>query len=200
MDKDAQIGELLRRVETLEAQLGRLVLVAPLLRASSTGEGDQVQAAAADGATPQLAYTGKRFQHAGFKSRPLVDESARAVIAFARNGITNGAIVAEDDGHDPGLAAGEAVVYSPKEPTCRVWFDVDGVLHIDAKAAQDVVVNAGTAKVALHGDSTAGHTHAIPVLQVVNGGGTPIGTTAVGTTGSATDTINIPGTRRFKGA
>ena len=65
-------------------------------------------------------------------------------------------------------------------------FDADGVLHIDAKAAKDVVVNAGTAKVALHGDSTAGHTHTIPSLQVVNGV-TPIGTTTVGTTGTSTD-------------
>jgi len=196
MDDALQLlGEAMRRITALEAQLGRLVLVAPLTRVSSSGVGDQVQAAAQDGETPPLAFTGERFQHAGFKSTPVVNASARGVIAFARNGIMNGAIIAETDGVDPGLAPGEAVIYSPTEPTCRVYFDKDGTLHIDAKAAQNVVVNAGTAKVALHGDSTAGHTHTFSAAVAGGGGGS-----VSGTTGSSTDTINIPGTRRLRGA
>lgn len=188
-----------RRLARLEAQLANLVRVAPLARASSSGEGDQIEAAPGEGSDAAPAYTAKRFQHAGFKSRPVVDVNARGVMVFARGGSRNGAIVAEDDGYDPGLAAGEAVIYSPKEHTCRVWFASDGVLHIDAKAAQDVVINAGTAKVALHGDATAGHTHSFGTLVGTSATGGAV-TLNGGATGSATDTINIPGTRRLKGA
>lgn len=132
-----------RRLAALESQVMRLVRVSPLARVSSTGEGDQVEAAPADGNTPAPAYTTKRFQHAGFKSTPVVNSSARAVAVFARGGSQNGAIVAEDDGHDPGLDSGEAVVYSPSAPSCRTWYDKDGSMHLETPANQPIVIHAG---------------------------------------------------------
>lgn len=173
----------MRRIAALEAQLARLVLVAPLTRVSSSGNGDQVQAGEADGTTPQRAFTAQRFQHAGFKSTPVVDTSARGVIAFARNGISNGAIVAEDDGYDPGLAAGEAVIYSPTKHACRIYFDNAGVLHIDADSGQDVVVNGGSANVVRAGDHSGAHVHtATFALTAPVGGGAVTGTITIAST------------------
>ncbi len=167
MIDEQMVGELLRRIASLEAQLGRLVLVAPLVRVSSSGEGDQIQAAPQDGTTPQRAFTGKRFQHAGFKSTPVIDASARGVIAFARNGIMNGAIVAEDDGYDPGLAAGELVIYSPTKHACRIYFDNAGAMVIAAEPGQNITVQAsGTGEVNVTATAVTGKVGLGPVANL----------------------------------
>ncbi len=150
------MNDLERRIASLEAALARLVRVAPLARVSSTGNGDQIEAEPRDEGVEPRAYSGQRFQHAGFKSTPVVDASARAVMVFARGGSKNGAIVAEDDGYDPGLAAGEAIVYSPAKHTCRVYFDKDGALTIESASAQVINITAGAgAKVKVNGGGRA---------------------------------------------
>ena len=68
----------------------------------------------------------------------------------------------------------------------------NGAINISAHGTGDVVVNAGTKKVAVVGDVTTGHTHAFAMTA----GPYPV----TGTITSATDTIALSaGSPRFKG-
>ena len=68
----------------------------------------------------------------------------------------------------------------------------NGAINISAHGTGDVVVNAGTKKVAVVGDVTTGHTHAFALTA----GPYPV----AGTITSATDTISTAaGSPRFKG-
>ncbi len=52
------------------------------------------------------------------------------------------------------LDEGEAAVYSPSRPLCRIWLDKNGALHIDAESGQDIILNGGTLRVARASDTT----------------------------------------------
>lgn len=56
------------------------------------------------------------------------------------------------------LDEGEVCIYSSGGSTVKL--DKDGNIKVDAAAGKDVVVNAGSAKVARVGDKTVSHTHA----------------------------------------
>ena len=195
--------------ETIRAILASSVRYTFVSATTADGHDDSVEDVGIAGTGDESARDQgiRRRDPSGFDSRPLA--GTEAAVVFNRGAASGGMMVGNGRrGGDPDIESGEAVVYSPKEPTCKVWFDKDGVLHIDAKAAKDVVVNAGTAKVALHGDSTAGHHHAHGSMTGTITGTANLSTGVVtgtcvltaGNTANATDTINIPGTRRFKGA
>ena len=183
--------------ELIRAMLSATVRYSTVAASSADGHDDAIKGFDEGGSGDEAARNVgvRRMYPAGFDARPVV--GAEAVVVGVSGGASSGVMVGNGRHPDAqALAEGEAVAYAPAEPTCRIWFDKDGVLHIDAKAAKDVVINAGTAKVALHGDSTAGHTHTVTATVAAANGVIP----AAVTTSSATDTINIPGTRRIKGA
>jgi hypothetical protein len=77
-----------------------------------------------------------------------------------------------------------------KMDTATVVIDTNGDIKIDAKAGQNVIFNGGSDKVAVHGDSTQGHSHTLTGTA----GPYPVS----GSAQNATDTINVTASRRVK--
>jgi len=138
----------------LRALQARLAYWAPSSVSTSDGKLDSVAGRTSNDAEPS-DLPAPRVQHAGFRSRPIAGTDQRVSVAV-EGGSTTLISVAEDDGQGDNvpLASGEACVYSPTKPTCRAYFDKDGVLHIDgADSNTDVIVNGGNKAVVRVGDT-----------------------------------------------
>jgi len=168
-----------------------------LANSSAAGDADAVEGWPTEGDEPDGQRPARRTESWGVHGRPpagVLTAVVRAMGGAAANlivGISTGRYGRQD------LKVGETQLYC-KVAGCEVFMDEHGTLQINTPVGQDVQVNQGAAKVAVHGDSTAGHTHTIPPIAVVNGSGTPIGTTTAAATAVATDTINVTSSRRFK--
>lgn len=202
------LDALQRRVERLERRLAEVAgqkvantsQMAPIALTSASGKEEGL-----DGRPAEEAYqrSARRVQHAGFRSRPLAKTEAVAI--QVEGGARKLVVVAEDDGVSLSLDEGDAVLYSPKEPACRVKVDKDGVmslvaasgknLTIDVSGAGDIVLDGGTLKVTREHDglnvgtlsASAGGT---PVTFTYTPGGYPVpGTPVVGTSVALTGIV-----------
>lgn len=120
----------------------------------------------------------------GFASRPYVSANTEAVGVRIGDEVVVLAIIDKGSGRDQlaTIEAGEARLYSPKEPACVIRCKADGSIEITSKAGTNIVLNGGNLEVARRTDPTSGHTHG-PGAYVA-------GIYAVtGTSASATDTI-----------
>lgn len=128
----------------LRTQLGQNVRTVLAHIAAFGMEGDEPNA--------EQAENCETLHPVGFVSRPAKDSpTAEAVIV--RDGDEVHVLFFLDktqDLHD--CEEGEAQVYSPKEPSCRIRIRATGSIEITAKSGQDVIVNGGTAKVGRVGD------------------------------------------------
>lgn len=104
-----------------------------------------------DDANAEQAENCEVLHPVGFVSRPVASSTTEAVI-FRDHDEIHVLLFLDKGGALHDCAEGEAQVYSPKEPTCRIRFGADGSLKIDSKSGQDVVLNGGTAKVGRVGD------------------------------------------------
>lgn len=148
----ATIAELERRIAKLERRLrdelkqrvANVAQVSSVTLTSTDGKGEGVDGRPSDESSQRSV---RRMQHSGFRSRPL--NQSDALFLTTEGGASKAVVVAEDDHVSVTLAEGEAQAYSPAAPACRIYFDKDGVLHIDADTnnGRDVIVNGGTHKV-----------------------------------------------------
>ncbi len=184
------------RAELLGMIAGAAQSVIAFSRITTTsvdGSEDGVAGWPADGGDPDSGQeTVRRMEPWGLHGRPAT--GIQGLVARVMGGEAQGLLAGIwTGGHGrQELPEGATQMYC-KVAGCEVYLDHSGTLQINTPAGQDVVVNQGAAKVAVHGDATAGHTHAIPALTVSGAATEP------GVTGSATDTINVTAPRRFKG-
>lgn len=132
------------------------------------------------------------IQPIGFASRPAISEHTEALVLRLGNQVL---VLCQFD-KSVGQAqlatmdAGEARLYSPKEPTTTIRVRADGSVDVVSKTGMvtRIYSDGQTADkpVAKEGSGTAGHTHAAGTLTAPAGGG-PV----TGITGSATDTIAV---------
>ncbi len=194
--------EIAKAKAEIRQEVANLLQQTQLTNPTASGEEDGAAGWPQDGDSGQRAP--RRWQHCGFRSVP--PNNTPVIMALVGGGSAAEVTLAEDGtGYGPDPGPGGAALYSTKTGA-YVVIDADGKVTVSAAAGQqvvvnagaaaDVVVNAGTAKVALHGDATAGHTHTVTATVAAANGVVP----AAVTTSSAIDHIDIPGTRRFKGA
>src|SRR5579871_2628270 len=106
MDILARLIELEQRLRQFVLQkVATVVYVAPYTLTSSDGRGDGIDGRPDDQSSQRDVH---RVQHAGFRSRPLVQ--AQAVALLAEGSATKMLVVAEDDGAAVDLDEGEAKV------------------------------------------------------------------------------------------
>lgn len=156
-----------RRLARLEERVRGLVAVRTLTRTSSSGEGDQIagEETTPDEASGGYSIPGQRIQHFGFSSVPPT--TLRGVMVFARAGITNGAIVAEESGsYAPTLDEGEVAIFS-KASGAVIKIDADGNVSVTAAPGKNVSVTAsGTGAVNVSASPVTGTVGLGPVANL----------------------------------
>lgn len=132
------------RIERLEAKVARLerLLAGTCARLSQTTLTTQAgDAEGVDGLPADEGYqvTVRRYQHAGFRSRPPAH--SQTVDVPIDGGATQRAVVAEDDGQNASMIdEGEALFYSPSAPACHVYATSDGDLEVNSDTANGKIV------------------------------------------------------------
>lgn len=123
-------------------------------------------------------------QPLGLIARPVITTTVEALVL--RIGDEFIALNLQDKGGaQVACDEGEAVMYSPKEPSCVARCRADGAMQLTPKAGQDLVLNGGTLKVARVTDATV----AASAMAVWMGGvATFINTLAPGTLNPALPT------------
>lgn len=121
------------------AAVARVAYWGPVSLSTSDGKSDGIGGLPSDVDSQRAA---RRVQHAGFRSRPPKGSMSLG-IAQHGDGSTL-LLVAEDDGATVALEEGEAQAYSPAQPSCRIWFDKDGALHIASNTGKDITIDPGT--------------------------------------------------------
>ena len=149
-----------RLVGYIRQLVANMVQVHPITMTTATGKAEGVEERPAAGFTSdegqsvpvgQTQRGVRRFQHAGFRSRP--PSQSQAVCLLLEGGATKVVVVAEDDGVSVSIEEGESAHYSSAEPTCIIKCSKVGKITIDAATGQDVQVNGGTHKVARADDA-----------------------------------------------
>lgn len=115
---------------------------------TADGHGDSVDGTGDDeqGGDPRDMGV-RRMTSPGWDARPV--NGTEALVVFSQGGRSNAVLVGvARTGDTPAIDEGEAVGFAPGAPTCRILFDKNGVLHIDATNTKDVVVNGGSLLVA----------------------------------------------------
>lgn len=146
---------LLERIVSLELRMREFILqrVANIVQTAPltiTTENGDVEAVKGRLAVVDSQRGVRRYQHSGFRSRPPANSDA--VFLLCEGGATKAIVVAENDRLELMLDSGEAMLYSPTEPTCTIRLDKSGKIIVTSAAAQAIEITAGAgANVILNG-------------------------------------------------
>lgn len=145
----------------LRTQLGQNVRTVLAHIASFGMEGDEPNA--------EQAEKCEALHPVGFVSRATKDSpTAEAVIVRDGDEVHVLFFLDKTDTlHD--CEEGEAQLYAPKEPTCRIRMRISGDIEITAKSGQNVIINGGSTPVAKEGSKIDEHYHTLSLAAAYAG-------------------------------
>lgn len=159
----------LERLESrLTAALQSIVEFTPISVSSADGAKDAVKV---QGDPSDRQRSVRRVSPWGISGRPVAGAGVLAAVVKAIAGSFGGMIVgiASDTYGPQDLEEGETAIWNKTNGTL-IKLKADGTITIDAASGKDIILNAGTAKVARVGDKIASHLHAAGTLMCPNTG------------------------------